>query len=61
MTAATSKMVEHFVAIIHKCQPLIAIATTNPTSNVAAILDLPLYADFRYNSLQVLQILNNLY
>ena len=54
-------MVEHFVAIVHKCQLLIAIATTNPTSNVAAILDLPLYADFRYNSLQVLQILNSLY
>ena len=55
-SAATSKM-ELFVIILLS---LITIVTTSFILHVAAALNLLLYTTILYNSLQVLQILNNL-
>ena len=59
MTAATSKM-EHFVIIPHGCQPITTIVTTSFILDVAAAIELLLYTDILYISLQILEILNNL-
>ena len=59
MTAATSKM-GHFVTIPHGCQPITTIFTASFILDVAAAIELLLYTDSLYISLQILEILNNL-
>ena len=58
-TAATSEM-RLFVSKVDSCQPLMTIAKTSSILNIAVIVDAPFHVYILDNSLQVLQILNNL-
>ena len=58
-TTATSEM-RLFVSKVDSCQPLMTIAKTSSILNIAVIVDAPFHVYILDNSLQVLQILNNL-